>query len=247
MCAATNTLPGRTDRRLAIVVPYRDRATYLQQFIPHMIDYFRHDKIDRNIKFQIHIIEQHGTRAFNRGKVLNCGYAIVKSQCDYVCFNDVDCLPVWADYTYGRSPARLCWYGLRPGEDYEYFFGAVVLFSKRHFDEINGFPNCYWGWGCEDVELSLRCKMAGLEIETRDGFYMVLPHPHAGFVAPGVYSEEARITHAIFNDRRDNIEGLMRIDGLNSLQFRVLQQNIIERDGIMLNNVFHHVVDIDEC
>jgi hypothetical protein len=246
MCAATNAFQGRTDRRLAIVVPYRDRAAHLQQFIPHILDYFCHDKIDRKIQFQIHVIEQHGTKEFNRGKLLNCGYSIVKAQCDYVCFHDVDYLPIWADYTYDKNPARLCWHGLTHSNDYEGFFGAVVLFSKKHFNEINGYPNCYWGWGCEDVELRLRCETAGLEIDKRDGVYTSLTHPHSGFDALGAPTDEAKMTHELFGERRKNVEGLMRSDGLNSLGFRVLGQSAVFREGVRLTNVFHHIVDIDE-
>jgi len=211
-----------------------------------MLDYFRFDKIDRKIQFHIHIIEQCRTRAFNRGKLLNCGFSIVKAQCDYICFHDVDYLPIWADYTYGQQPARLCWYGLRSGEDYKNFFGAVILISKKHFNEINGFSNRYWGWGFEDTELRLRCKIAGLEIEKRDGLYKSLQHPHAGVDAQGALTEEAKVTQAIFDERRENIESLMRSDGLNSLQFKVVRQKVVQRGGIKLTNVFHHIVDIDE-
>ena len=44
---------GETDpryaKRLAIVVPYRDRAEHLSRFVPHMVTYFQRDKLDRQI------------------------------------------------------------------------------------------------------------------------------------------------------------------------------------------------------
>jgi len=36
----------RYAKRLAIVVPYRDRAEHLARFVPHMVAYFERDKLD---------------------------------------------------------------------------------------------------------------------------------------------------------------------------------------------------------
>jgi hypothetical protein len=54
--------PGAADpryaKRLAIVVPYRDRAEHLAKFVPHIATYFQRDKLDRQIPVTINIIEQ---------------------------------------------------------------------------------------------------------------------------------------------------------------------------------------------
>ena len=50
------------DRRLKIVVPYRDRAAHLAQFLPHIRDYLD----DAGIAAQIVIAEQAPGEAFNR-------------------------------------------------------------------------------------------------------------------------------------------------------------------------------------
>jgi hypothetical protein len=36
-------------KRLAIVVPYRDRADHLKSFVPYVTAYFQRDKLDRHI------------------------------------------------------------------------------------------------------------------------------------------------------------------------------------------------------
>src|SRR2546421_11952458 len=92
--------PEAYSRRLAIVVPYRNRPDQLRRFIAHTRLYFERDKLDRQISYSIHIIEQLGMGLFNRGKLLNCGYDVSKNQADYFCFHDVDYLPIWADYSY---------------------------------------------------------------------------------------------------------------------------------------------------
>ena len=231
-------------KRLAIIVPYRDRSEHLAHFVPHVSAYFQRDKLDRNIPISIHVIEQQGHAPFNRGKLLNCGYMLAREGADYVCFHDVDYLPIWADYSWSANPARLIWHGLHLAEDWENFFGAVVLFDKPVFERLNGYPNSYWGWGHEDAELSLRCKLAGLSIERREGTYQPLSHTHAGFTAPGVYSEEGRRTRALYDARRPRAREWMAEDGLSSLGFSVSKQSPIKINGTIWPNAFRYLVDI---
>lgn len=237
-------MAARYNKRLAIIVPYRDRPQHLKEFLPHMANYFQRDKLDRYIPVSIHIVEQGGTAAFNRGKILNCGYKLAREDADYVCFHDVDYLPLWADYSWSAKPARLAWYGLRMQEDPELFFGAVTLFDKTAFEAANGYPNVYWGWGPEDLELGRRCHFAGFGFDRRDGTYIALPHPDAGFIAPGIWTEEARQTHVVFEQRRDRLEQLMRKDGLSNLKFKLVEKRPISVAGQPLPNSFHYVVDL---
>ncbi len=124
--------PDPTDyaRRLAIIVPYRNRAEHLARFLPHMVTYFERDKLDRAIDYSIHIVEQVGNLPFNRGALLNAGFRIARDGADYFCFHDVDYLPIWADYSYVERPTRLVWHGLDPQTDYRAFMGAVVALNR---------------------------------------------------------------------------------------------------------------------
>jgi hypothetical protein len=234
----------RYDKRLAIIVPYRDRAEHLQKFLPHVATYFARDKLDRQIAVSIHIVEPSGGAPFNRGMVKNCGYKLVKESADYVCFHDVDYLPIWADYAWSAQPARLIWHGLTLQEDWQRFFGGVVLFDNAAFERVNGYPNAYWGWGPEDLELGLRCDLVGLGFERRDGTYMALKHVHAGFSAPGVYTDEARRTLGVWAERRERLGHFMAADGLSALKFTRVRQTRVTLDGKDQPPVFHHLVDL---
>jgi hypothetical protein len=234
------------DKRLAIVVPYRDRAEHLKSFLPHVATYFERDKLDCHIAVSIHVIEQAGRAPFNRGLVINCGYRLVHDSVDYVCFHDVDYMPIWADYAWSPQPARLIWHGLRLQEDWERFFGAVVLFDNAAFERVNGYPNAYWGWGPEDLELGMRCNLAGLGFERRDGTYIALHHKHAGFAAPGIYNEEARRTHAVWARRRDNLAAVAATDGLSTIEFKLLEQRRLTIEGKDRPPITHHLIDIGE-
>ena len=45
-------------KRLAIIVPYRDRKQHLDQFVPHMRAYFARDKLGKDIDYRVLIVEQ---------------------------------------------------------------------------------------------------------------------------------------------------------------------------------------------
>ena len=159
----SGTADPRYSKRLAIVVPYRDRADHLARFVPHIAAYFERDKLDRQIAVTINIIEQWGNAPFSRGRLANCGFLLTQDTSDYVCIHDVDYLPMWADYSWTANPARLIWHGLSMRENWETFFGAVSLLDKSVFTAVNGFPNCYWGWGPEDLEMSTPAAAARLQ------------------------------------------------------------------------------------
>ena len=233
------------DKTLAIVVPYRDRSEHLTQFLPHMSAYFHRNKLDRYIKYSIHIVEQMGNKRFNGGKLKNCGFSLTKDKADYFCFHDVDYLPILADYSYCIKPVRLIWHGLVLREDYDNFFGAVVMFNKQDFLKVNGYSNSYWGWGFEDIELGIRCKIVGIGFDKRDGTFIALPHKHRGFNADRTWTEESIETHRLFQNKIKNLHHAYVDDGLNTLKFELMNTEKVTVDGKLIhNNIFHHKVSI---
>ena len=229
------TADPRYSKRLAIIVPYRDRAEHLAKFVPHLVTYFQRDKLDRQIAVTINIIEQRGNAPFSRGRLGNCGFLLTRDTSDYVCIHDVDYLPMWADYSWTPARARLIWHGLTMKENWETFFGAVSLLDNAIFAEANGFPNCYWGWGPEDLELGLRCRFKGVAVERRDGTYIPLRHAHAGF------------TNALFATREPDLRALLDQDGVNSLKYELVEKKPLTLPGgPPIPNAWHYLVDIGE-
>jgi len=80
--------------RLGIVVPFRDRQEHLASFLPHLVAYFERDKADKHIDVRVLIVEQPQGLPFNRGLLINIGFAMPKPEIDYACFHDVDYLPI---------------------------------------------------------------------------------------------------------------------------------------------------------
>jgi len=161
------------EKKLAIIVPYRDRESHLKQFIPHMKKYLK------NFNCQIFVIHQKNDKLFNRAALFNIGFHILKDKFDYFSFHDVDFLPEAADYSYPKMPAHLPMYYSKNDYKMHKFFGGVVLITKEQFIKMNGFSNKYAGWGAEDDDLYLRAMRHCGAIH-RPGKYLSLDHKHVG-------------------------------------------------------------------
>jgi len=149
--------------KLAIIVPYRDRANHLAQFVPHMKAHLA----DQGIENTIYVIEQEAGKPFNRAKLLNIGFLEARADHDYFVFHDVDMLPNGIDYGYRDTPTHLAFAASQfsGGMPYPGYFGGATMFDKFSFESVNGFSNEYWGWGAEDDDILLRCKYSNLRIE----------------------------------------------------------------------------------
>lgn len=136
--------------KLGVIVPFRDRASHLGKFLPHIEE----SLLEQDIDYRIIVVEQDNAQAFNRGKLCNIGFIeAVRRGCDYVVFHDVDMLPIKVDYSYSTHVIHLASDNL----PFRSYFGGITLFPVKIFKEINGFPNNYPGWGFEDDNLRLRC------------------------------------------------------------------------------------------
>jgi hypothetical protein len=84
-------------------------------------------------------------------------------------------------------------------------------------------------------------------MERRDGTYIPLPHKHAGFSAPQVWSEVGRRTNELFKKREPNFTALIEQDGVNTLKFQLREKKPLALPSTpALPNVFHYIVDLGE-
>jgi hypothetical protein len=138
------------DKRLGIIVPYRNRYEHLQEFKKSIVEYLE----SKNIDFKIIIVEQDNAKLFNRGMLCNIGFIEAQNQkCDYIVIHDVDMIPIDVDYSFANTPVHLATDNI----PFESYFGGITLFPSELFKKINGFSNLYWGWGFEDDDLRYRC------------------------------------------------------------------------------------------
>lgn len=216
--------------RLGIIIPYRDREAHLKKMLPHTVSFFRRNT---DIEPLFVLAEQDDDLPFNRGAIVNHAYAACAGMIDYVCFHDVDYMPMWADYSEPNLPSRIVWYGMdkRPvghGTDravcaQRYGLAAVAVMRKWHFEACNGYSNTYWGWGYEDTDLAKRLESVGIPLGYKDGTFIALDHDSNGYDANGESeaskANAERFKHRVYPDM---------VDGLSTLGATVvsIQQHI---------------------
>ena len=157
-------------KKLAICVPHYKREEHLKEFVPHMDEFFK----DKDIEYKIFVANQvypDSVSGFNRGTAKTVAFDIAQKEgYDYFCFHDIDMVPedVTCDYSYPDKVEHLAVmvqqfeYGLK----YQEYFGGAILFTKEHYEKINGYSNGYFNWGMEDDDLFYRTKKKGLADET---------------------------------------------------------------------------------
>lgn len=150
------------NKKIGVVVPFRNRYDQLDIFKDRITKYL----IEKDIPYEIIIVEQDDAKLFNRGMLLNIGFTYAeKLKCKYVVFHDIDMLPIDVDYSYSNTPIHLATnFSNQDREIFDEYFGGVTMFNIKDFKKINGYSNMYWGWGYEDTDLLLRCVVNDLDL-----------------------------------------------------------------------------------
>eukprot|EP00088_Acartia_fossae_P012557 TRINITY_DN16472_c0_g1_i10.p1 TRINITY_DN16472_c0_g1~~TRINITY_DN16472_c0_g1_i10.p1 ORF type:complete len:367 (-),score=51.58 TRINITY_DN16472_c0_g1_i10:446-1546(-) len=156
----------RARHRVAIIVPYRDRADHLKAFLFNIHRFLQRQQSE----YGIFVVEQSGKGPFNRAMLMNVGAAEAIKQYDYQCFifHDVDLMPEDDRnlYTCPIQPRHMSvsidkfQYRL----PYDEIFGGVSAMTVDQFRLVNGFSNLFWGWGGEDDDMANRLRLKKLFI-----------------------------------------------------------------------------------
>ncbi len=223
-------LTFRTDARLTIVIPFRDREAHLKELLPPLTARLA----EQGVRYRILVVEQEPGRSFNRGKLINVGFHHAQADSDYYCIHDVDAIPVVADYRCPSQPLRLVTRLLstnRPESicPTHYFSGAISVLKEQVF-AVNGFSNEYWGWGKEDDEFLFRLQLAGfLCYFDSHGAYHDLPNPAAQQVAQPTLRKPPHVR--LNRARRSRLmRGLVdpSADGISTLGYDLLAEEVHE-------------------
>jgi hypothetical protein len=219
--------------RLHVIISFRDRHAHLLTLLPVLAEHLH------AIPHRVIVVEQADDEPFNQGTVHNVG-ALLRPDCDYYCFHDVDLVPAWnprrrSAYEYTRSIAHLAKYrlqddGTRPIRYSPFCLGGVLLFNKLSFFAINGYSNEYHGWGHGDNDLYARAVLSGQRVTYRAYRYWALPH-----------AAEYRCNHpnweanCIRYDQMNRGEIDHLAEGLNTLSYTLVsQERFAECDWIRI-------------
>jgi mannosyltransferase OCH1-like enzyme len=215
-----------------IVFPYRNREMHYQKIMQHL------PTINRE-EWDLHtiLVEQADDEPFNRAWLLNIGIAEVKkrSSADDTCVvtHDIDMIAdSKVDYGWCDEPTQICselsCFG--GGVPYAASGGGVVQASLKHWYQINGFTNLAVGWGGEDDDLHHRFRINNL---LSDGH---LRRPAKGFgkchcMHDDHHTKRVRDEKGYKNilskiSRMTKGSNEWKTDGLNNLQYRVLEERI---------------------
>jgi hypothetical protein len=127
-------------------------------------------------RFHIFIIEQSDDgNPFNIGKLKNVGFKLVGEwekthdmKFTNFIFTDIDMLPDDELLQYYVKPikkpislaVRGTRYEQKDLQTQKIFLGGVLGFNRNDFEQINGYPDNFWGWGGEDDALIFRLVAA---------------------------------------------------------------------------------------
>lgn len=226
------------DRRLTVVIPYRDREQHLRELLPALEAQLE----GQQLQHRIIVVEQQSGGLFNRGRLINIGVHFSADATDYYCLHDVDAIPVSANYLCPSQPLRLVNQitgeaGKKQHNDY-YFSGAVAI-RKEQILAVNGFSNEYWGWGKEDDDFFFRLLLAGYlcYFDTQGSFHD-LPNPshqqvrRNGLGTPSHVKRNRRQRSRLLRGQVDPAD-----DGLNTLHYEITDRADGDADGVQYERI----------
>jgi hypothetical protein len=149
--------------KLGVCVPYRNRESHMNEFVPHVSKFLE----ERGIEHTIYLAHQCDDKLFNRGLMKNIAAKhAFDDGCDYIVWHDIDMVPEddSCDYSFPKDNPQHIAVRISQSDyqlKYEEYFGGAVLFSKEQVERTNGYSNEYWDWGMEDDDLFWRCVQEG--------------------------------------------------------------------------------------
>lgn len=206
------------------------------------------DKVIKNINDvysdlnkEIIVIQQEDNLPFMRGQLYNIGVKF--STGNYIALTDNDIyhfreLPLFLIYEVYKKPII----GFKYISQVDYNngkpkvvknqlmlngMGAFNFMAKSDFMKVNGFSNCYIGWGNEDWEFMKRFNNDFCRVPQHIGHLM---HPHRANVNP----KNTDINRWCFKnfDKRD-----YRLDGIKQTTFDLVSEE--QKEGYKLIKVNH--------
>ncbi|XP_066936018.1 beta-1,4-N-acetylgalactosaminyltransferase bre-4-like [Clytia hemisphaerica] len=199
-----------------IVIPFRNRELQLPILLRQLHPILKRQKLH----YRILVVEQTGQDKFNRAKLFNIGFDQGLKLFPYQCFivHDVDLLPENDKIDYGCqvSPKHLSAgvSTMRYILPYKEIFGGVSSLWSKHYRQVNGATNLFYGWGGEDDNLYNRLRASGLTVHRHSisvARYKMLKHSNKNRPTG---NEQSKLNQKLSNSNRYFAQ-----DGLNTLQY----------------------------
>eukprot|EP00854_Cymbomonas_tetramitiformis_P000427 gene427-788_t len=186
--------------RICFIVPVRDR--YLQKNI--FTTFIQGKMSAEKLKYTLLYAEQTSGNLFNRGLLLNVGYAylfnVTENACSYVYLHDVDMLTE-STLMYGNYSKAAVMHLATNASQFDYvmpypnYIGGIVGVMPSVFELVDGFSNCFWGWGGEDDDFYDRLMQRHLNVyRTQRARIISLSANHTDRFSPE-YDRNVKLLH----------------------------------------------------
>jgi hypothetical protein len=240
-----HTLNSKKKKNIAIITIFRnsidgEREIQRKQFIDIMTTL-----LQPLCSFKIYIIEQSDDgEKFNIGKLKNIGFEIASKEKKYdnYVFTDIDIIPdsdlieYYIKQVNGFMELAVRGSRYRKEKQELPFLGSVLSCDSNSFKKVNGYPNHYWGWGNEDIDLTLRIIEHGVKIYTpKKGEILDMEVDNEGHII-----DASQKMNKLDNNNAKNLnkkrktlvfKKYMEISGLGNLQYKLITKTDVV-DGV---------------
>lgn len=212
-----------------ILIPYRNRKKHLDYFFSNSWNLIKEHL--KNTKLVI--LEQEEGKLFNRGKILNVGFKEYLDKTKYFITHDVDVNP--------KNNTMLL-YNKDDIDSITGIFnspcitlGGICKISSKNVDKMNGFPNNYYGWGCEDKALYNRAVYNNIKInynhysnDKNIETYFIRFNDIDDRIRDNTFGIKTNFEYNYFKklNREKQYEHIMS-SGLNNLEYKILEKKEI--------------------
>jgi hypothetical protein len=210
-----------------IIIPYRNREKHLEYFLKNS-----YPKLNSKIEdLEILIVEQCEGKKFNRGLIINIGYHYYSNHDNYYITQDVDVNPI-LDETIDMYNHKL-----KDNEIYAIYsdertLGGIVKIKGSDFNKINGFPNDFWGWGCEDKELlnrsefnniNIKRTIVFLDMKFREKYFIIFQDNHKR-ESNDKYGQSYILWNRLNNEQKHLV---INSNGISTLNYTIINEEYI--------------------
>jgi hypothetical protein len=243
--------------KIAIITIYRNKENNARLYQKRLYLYLMNKMLSQICDYDIILVEQSEKYLFNIGKLKNIGF-------DYLCknsntnysnyiFSDIDTIPDTNLIDYIFKPTNSLNSLAVKGTRYEHldtkisrpFVGALISCTKNVFEELNGFPNNFYGWQGEDENLLIRLHAINkplyipqtgkiIDIEETNGYKKTL-----NTKLEELKNEREKKTW----EKNMNWKNFKQ-NGLTNLNYTVLYENKFKFND-QFNN-YHIIVDLEQ-
>jgi xylosylprotein 4-beta-galactosyltransferase len=218
----SNEIKTQFIHRLAVIVPYRNRSSELNIFLPHMNTFLKSQSIE-HIFMIVNQIDKH---RFNRAALINIGFIESRSMVDYIVMHDIDLLPLnyrELSYKYPENgPIHLASPEYHPIYHYSTYVGGILMISCKDFERINGMSPLYWGWGREDDNFYVRMKLAGMKIERPSNLSTNFTNTFQHIHDKGIHKRD----YAKYGKQKEEGRKINPEMGFNTTKYKIITKEI---------------------